>query len=155
MRCFISQKSRHFLLPIKAWMHSLAIHMNNNIRLKTNFILRTKYVDAMLWRYSDINVIHGKTKFIAQLNILLTMTLNEAWEMPKTTKELLQSWHMKVLGKEKLKTWNSLPSVICWIIWKERSTRIFESRKESVISFLTVFIFFSWCNMAIQMTQGP
>lgn len=77
------------------------------------------------------------------------MTLNEAWAMPKTTKELLQSWHMKVLGKEKPKTWNALPSVVCGSSGREGTQEFLKAKRKSVTNFFSVFPPFSWCDMAI------
>lgn len=70
--------------------------------------------------------------------------LNTYWSFPFQFSELILRWWIRDLDSLPTILWSSLPGAICWGIWKERNSRIFEDNLmsyEEILSYIHSTLF--------------
>ncbi|XP_060179646.1 uncharacterized protein LOC132609600 isoform X2 [Lycium barbarum] len=77
--------------------------------------------------------------------------LGVKWVLPRSTLELLCNW--KGIGRRKAKEdwWQSIPACIWWSIWKERNSRQFEDKANSIqiVKMKCLSFIYFWCKQDI------
>lgn len=74
-----------------------------------------------------------------------------SWTMPRTTTELLKCWYLKVLGKDKEKIWNTMPVLLCRIIWKEGTLGFLRAKRNLLSAFRTDAVLYCFIGVRWKM----
>ncbi|WMV23799.1 hypothetical protein MTR67_017184 [Solanum verrucosum] len=79
-------------------------------------------------------------------NLFLGPTHTE-WIMPEHTADLLSCWISRGGRKSKKKWWCIIPSCIWWCIWKERNSRCYDNKANSIekVKWNCLTTFYFWC----------
>ncbi|KAG5590371.1 hypothetical protein H5410_040885, partial [Solanum commersonii] len=67
--------------------------------------------------------------------------------MPQHTADLLSCWISRGRRKSKKKWWSIIPSCIWWCIWKERNSRCYDNKANSIekVKWNCLTTFYFWC----------
>ncbi|WMV55279.1 hypothetical protein MTR67_048664 [Solanum verrucosum] len=70
-----------------------------------------------------------------------------SWIMPEHTSDLLSCWISRGGRKSKKKWWSIIPSCIWWCIWKERNSRCYDNKANSIekVKWNCLTTFYFWC----------
>ncbi|WMV45978.1 hypothetical protein MTR67_039363 [Solanum verrucosum] len=78
--------------------------------------------------------------------IFLSLTKTN-WTMPEHTADLLSCWIRRGGSTSQKAWWRIIPNCIWWTIWKERNSRNFEDRSNSIqkVRWDCIASFYFWC----------
>lgn len=78
--------------------------------------------------------------------IFLSLTKTN-WTMPENTADLLSCWIRRGGSKSQKAWWRIIPHCIWWTVWKERNSRNFEDRSNSIqkVRWDCIACFYFWC----------
>ena len=69
------------------------------------------------------------------------------WVMPQRVADLLDCWSCNFRRHRNIVVWRIVPHCLMWCIWRERNSRSFEDREQSILEFKSFFFatLLEWC----------